>query len=371
MVLSSAPSNHRNPSNSPRLWFHERVNAHGPAAPADVGPIVDAAALAAVDAFPESGPSRDPLAVVPRSGGIDALRVIAAAMVLIYHGHGMGIISVPLVGTAGREGVILFFVISAYVLYRPMIDGGPNLEAYALRRFTRIYPAYVAALFGSMLLLALPLTPAYFVFGQTVDLMVPSVLPASWTLQVEVVFYLLLPFVAALIRPIRWRGPLLLIASAYLYVVVALITPAAVKTGPWQFAWFAWVFPLGMAAALVRRRTTWLLPVAVVVLVGALSLEWSQPLDMPVAIAGVLLVLGIRDVSVPRWLSTAGTRLSYPVYLWHAAILTVVANFWIGVAATLLVSALSWVVIERPFQSIRLGGLRRQPAPAGATVLPG
>ena len=289
-----------------------------------------------------------------RSGGIDALRVVAAGMVLLYHAHNLGLATVPLIGTAGREGVILFFVISAYVLYRPMIDGGPDLGRYAIRRFTRIYPAYVAALVGSAILLGLPLSPAYLVFGQTVDLATPSILPPSWTLQVEVVFYLLLPFVAALIRPLRWRAPLLLVASAYLFVMVALVTPAAINTGPWSFAWFAWVFPLGMAAALVKRPTTWLLPIGVVALVVGLALRWSQPLDLPVAVAGVLMVLGIRDVAVPRWLAMAGTRLSYPVYLWHVTVFAVVANLWAGIALTLVVAGLSWVLVERPSQAFQL-----------------
>ncbi|GAC1663609.1 MAG: hypothetical protein NVS9B8_02900 [Candidatus Limnocylindrales bacterium] len=308
--------------------------------------------------------SRPPTPVVTppaRSGGIDALRVIAAGMVLVYHAHGLGLVSVPLIGTAGREGVILFFVISAYVLYRPMTDEAPDLGRYAVRRFTRIYPAYVVALIGSAMLLGRPLSPAYFVFGQTVDLTESSVLPPSWTLQVEVAFYLLLPIAAALIRRIRWRGLLLLVASAYLFLMVTLLTPVAVKTGPWQFAWFAWVFPLGMAAALVRRPTTWLLPIGLVALATGLALEWSQPLDLPVAIAGVLIVLGIRDIAVPRWLAMAGTRLSYPVYLWHVTVFALIANFWVGVAVTLVVSALSWVLVERPAQSIRFG--RRAPAP--------
>lgn len=313
------------------MWFDDRVNV--PTAP------------------PE------PVAT-PRSGGIDALRVIAAGMVLIYHANGLGLASVPLIGTAGREGVILFFVISAYVLYRPMVDGGPDLGRYALRRFTRIYPAYIAALIGSAILLGQPVGPAYLVFGQTVDITQPSVLPASWTLQVEVAFYVLLPFVATLIRPVRWRGPLLLTASAYLFVMVAMITPAAVNTGPWSFAWFAWVFPLGMAAALVRRPTRWLLPGGIAVLLVGLALEWSQPLDLPVAIAGVLLVLGIRDVPVPRWLAMTGTRLSYPIYLWHGAIFSIVTNLWVGIALTLIVSGLSWLLVERPSQAIRFGRRR-------------
>jgi len=316
----------------------------------------------------------DQPAAIPRSGGIDALRVIAAGMVLIYHAQRF--VDVPLISNAGREGVILFFAISAYVLYRPMVDSAPDLGRYAIRRFKRIYPAYIVALIGCALLLGQPLTPDYFVFGQRVDLMEPSVLPAAWTLQVEVAFYLLLPFVANLIRPIRWRGPLLIVASAYLFVMVALITPAAVKTGPWQFLWFAWVFPLGMAAALVMRPTTWLLPFGVAALVVGLALAWSQPLDMPVAIAGVLLILGIRDVPVPRWLALAGTRLSYPIYLWHGAILSLVTNLWIGIGLTLLVSGLSWVLVEHPAQRIRfrrprLGAAPAVASPAAPTLDPG
>jgi peptidoglycan/LPS O-acetylase OafA/YrhL len=340
MVLSSARGDHRASGLADVVWFDALVQIQ--VAPSDA---------------PVMPPAESPSALaarVERSGGIDALRVIAASMVLLYHAHGLGLASVPLIGTAGREGVILFFVISAYVLYRPIVDGGPDLGRYALRRFTRIYPAYIVALIGSAILLGLPVSPAYLVFGQTVDLASPSVLPASWTLQVEVAFYLLLPFVARLLRPIRWRGPLLLIVSAYLYVMVALITPAAIHTGPWSFAWFAWVFPLGMAAALVKRPTRWLLPIGAVALAIGLALQWSQPLDLPVAIAGVLLVLGIRDVPVPRWLAMAGTRLSYPIYLWHAAIFAVFTNLWIAIALTLVVSGLSWVLIERPFQRLRL-----------------
>jgi peptidoglycan/LPS O-acetylase OafA/YrhL len=312
----------------------------------------------------ESGP-----VVKSRSGGIDALRVLAAGMVFLYHAQGTGV-SIPLVTTAGREGVILFFVISAYVLYRPMADAPPDLRHYAIRRFTRIYPAYVAALLGCAILTGLPVTPSYFVFGQIVDLSVPSVLPASWTLQVEIAFYLLLPFAAALIRRQRYRVPILLIASAYLYVAVALIAPAAIKTGPWQLLWFAWVFPLGMAAALVRRPTGWLLPAGVIVLLIGLALAWDQPLDLIVAVAGVLLVLGIRDVAVPRALATVGSALSYPFYLWHAAILTLVPSFVIALVASLAISAISWLVIERPAMSFGSAWARRLPRavlPSNAT----
>jgi peptidoglycan/LPS O-acetylase OafA/YrhL len=290
----------------------------------------------------ESGP-----VARPRSGGIDVLRFVAAGLVFMWHTSGSGV-SVPLLSTAGREGVILFFVISAYVLYRPMADHRPDVRRYAIRRFTRIYPAYAVALFGCAILTGQALTPDYFLFAQRVDLSEPSVLPASWTLQVEVAFYLLLPAFAAALRGRRHRIPILLLSSAYLYIAVALIAPAAIYTGPWQILWFAWVFPLGMAAALVRRPTTWLLPAGIVVLAIGLALAWSQPLDVIVAIAGVLLVLGIRDVHVWRPVAAMGAALSYPFYLWHAAVLTVVPSFVGGLAITLAISTVSWFLLERP-----------------------
>jgi len=313
---------------------------------------------------PESSTAAPRTQRADRSGGIDALRVLAAGMVFLYHAAPFGL-ALPLVGRAGREGVIVFFVISAYVLYRPMVDEGANLRRYALRRATRIYPAYVVALAGSSLLSGLPLSPAYLVFGQTADLSQHTLLPVSWTLQVEVAFYLALPFIAALVRPLRFRAPALLMASALLYLGVAFVTPVAIETGPWSIAWFAWVFPLGMAAATVRRPTTWLLPVGVIALVGALALAWTQPLDAPMAIAGVLLVLGVRDLAVPRWLALSGSRLSYPFYLWHATLLTILANPLVALVATLAVSAMSWIAIERPSMawSGRLGR-RRVPVTA-------
>jgi len=74
-----------------------------------------------------------------------------------------------------------------------------------------------------------------------------------------------------------------------------------------------------MAAALVNRPTRWLLPIGIAALIVGLALQWSQPLDLPVAIAGA----GIAVVGVALAADRAGVgvdivqvaaRLKVPVF---------------------------------------------------------
>jgi peptidoglycan/LPS O-acetylase OafA/YrhL len=108
-----------------------------------------------------------------RVSAIDALRGLAALLVLFYHARGMfwvgfsqtwqryhfhpdfnallGYLSVPL--SYGSLGVTLFFVLSGYCIHRRGAGqlardprAGIDYRAFAVRRFWRIYPTYVAAL---------------------------------------------------------------------------------------------------------------------------------------------------------------------------------------------------------------------------------
>jgi peptidoglycan/LPS O-acetylase OafA/YrhL len=92
----------------------------------------------------------------PRFPLLDATRAIAALSIVAYHvaffaratEHG---VSGALLSRLG-VGVTIFFVISGFVLYRPMVrarwDGEPPrpLRDYASRRALRIVPAYWLAL---------------------------------------------------------------------------------------------------------------------------------------------------------------------------------------------------------------------------------
>lgn len=115
----------------------------------------------------------------------------------------------------GYRGVSLFFAISGFVLGLPFArhylagEKGVNLKAYFLRRVTRLEPPYIANL-----LIRLPLTPAahnltwafvmphFFasliychtlIYGEA-----PLVHGPSWSLEVEVQFYILAPLLAVI-----------------------------------------------------------------------------------------------------------------------------------------------------------------------------
>lgn len=113
---------------------------------------------------------------------------------------------------SGRLGLILFFVISGFLLYRPWLGAAlgrrepPPLATYLRSRAARILPAYYLALAGAMALVwGLGSTPGvrlpdadglplFLIFGQNIGHATALTLdPPMWTLCVEVAFYLCLP----------------------------------------------------------------------------------------------------------------------------------------------------------------------------------
>src|SRR5688572_8689487 len=140
----------------------------------------------------------------------------------------------------GGQGVPFFFMISGFILALPFIKekvpGNPkvSLRKYYLRRLTRLEPPYLAALLLAFLLLVfykgesfneqLPHLGASAVYMHNVIYdSASSVLGVAWSLEVEIQFYLLAPFLCFifLIRQKLFRRVLL--------VVLILLS-----------AWYAW-----------------------------------------------------------------------------------------------------------------------------------
>jgi peptidoglycan/LPS O-acetylase OafA/YrhL len=221
----------------------------------------------------------------PRFPLIDALRALAAIAILVVH---VAIFSHVFEGAFYRRlvahldiGVTLFFLLSGFLLYRPMLAarvlGAPRsrVRDYARRRVLRIAPAYWLALtvlaifpglygvFSGNWWVYYGLLQNYPVFtidhGCAVNGFRCGIGP-SWSLAIEVVFYAVLPlFAFAMARATRrLRGGRWLAAElgvlAAISAVSVLIQSLTIHYSAW---WFfsplgrGWWFGLGMALAAV------------------------------------------------------------------------------------------------------------------------
>jgi peptidoglycan/LPS O-acetylase OafA/YrhL len=219
------------------------------------------------------------------------LRGVAAIAIVVGHawfftgGFGGFTSSLPNRIVVRWDGVVaVFFMLSAFLLYRPMIAhraGGPTaprIGDYARRRFLRLYPAYWVAL------TALAIFPGLFgvfshnwwAFYSLTDFLdlnhLHSVcppteefrcgLPQSWTLGIDLTFYVVLPFYAALtaliarrLRPqswMRWELALLVcMAGASLWLGGP---PFHLRDQAWfrySFVGYFYWFALGLALAVI------------------------------------------------------------------------------------------------------------------------
>lgn len=171
---------------------------------------------------PDVSPAVAPPPGNPRFELFDSLRAIAVLAVVVFHvasltgdlnRRGLG----DVLGLLGTQGLVIFFLISGFLLYRPYAAahragrGRPDTRTYLRRRVLRIVPAYWAAL------TLLAIYPAingvfsahwwrYYLFLQDYSSgTVISGIPVAWTLSVEATFYVLLPVWAIAVRALSGR----------------------------------------------------------------------------------------------------------------------------------------------------------------------
>jgi peptidoglycan/LPS O-acetylase OafA/YrhL len=348
-----------------------------------------------------------------RLGALDGLRGIAATGVVLLHvwmysGRGKrdgGPTLVDHVARESRLGVVLFFVLSGFLLYRPWLaaafDGrvAPRLSTYALRRAARILPAYWLALAGAFALTRAidhPLAREpdqlwiYALLAQNyVSGAAGGIDPPMWSLGVELSFYVALPLL--------WLGAVALggsgggrraiavqLAGCGLLVALGIALHTAAHLGEWPRAtrvtlpFFAPYFALGMAVAVVVHRRSWprragialvLLGCALVVADGAWHIRPHLPLrhelrDVPAALGFALIVAGLVAAPLRARLLTCAPvallgTLSYGIYLWHFPAIILLRNrewwpdglwprFGAVLALSAAVAAISWLAVERP-----------------------
>ena len=353
-----------------------------------------------------------------RSDAIDGLRGIAALSVLVFHAWlytraevsaGARRSFADYAIHEGRLGLVLFFVLSGFLLWRPWVAAAlgrrdrPRVASYLIHRAARIAPGYYLALLGAFVLLwgaagtpgvRLPdaeLLPLFLVFAQNFDPgAVMKLDPPMWTLTIEVSFYLLLPLAAlvgALRLPRRRAAqtlvPLALLAAgvAWNHGIAGSGSIVAGKVLPAMLPYFA----LGMLAAVALdgrprfgRRVAWPLLLGGCLLVvldalwqghGAASGSGSYAYriwrDLPAAAGFALVVVAAAGgdgsgTALLRWRPlVAGGTISYGLYLWHVPLLLYARHLGLlplstlpavalALALTVPVAAASWRWVEQP-----------------------
>jgi peptidoglycan/LPS O-acetylase OafA/YrhL len=306
-----------------------------------------------------------------RSPGLDAVRAVTAAAVFVHH---LGLALIPGYRLGLGEGVIVFFVLSGYLLYRPFVVGRVDLHEYAVRRVARIVPAYWVALVGAGVVFGVMPSLAEFAFTRV------GIVSVAWTLQLEITFYLSLPLLARLLAGSPTRI-LILAAVSLVGSALMIATLAVLGFGPLPGFFFntypsmLWAFAPGMFVAALEARgltrgAVALWPVGIAMTAAGLWIGWVPMFDVVTAFGAALVVAAAVDAGPwPSWAvrgAAAGGALSYSVYLWHLPLIE--AYGWAAVPATLLVAVVVYTLVERPaieWAQMRVARRRAMTAVAG------
>lgn len=249
-----------------------------------------------------------------RLHGLDTLRVLAIALVMLYHAHPFAPERLDPVCKFGWMGVDLFFVLSGYLVGRQLLRSQSQLTPASLLRFywrrsIRVLPAFFAVLALYYLWPgwreAPHLAPFWqyvtFTYNLTADYAHHRAFSHVWSLCIEEQFYLVLPFVLVLLacRPsLRSAGAL----------AVAVLLAG--------LAWRTWVFvhvlhPRGPGA-------------------GDFGLQYIQLVYYPTWSRMDGLLAGVLLAAIQTYRPAAWARLrSHGVLLFTAAILAISVSCWL------------------------------------------
>jgi peptidoglycan/LPS O-acetylase OafA/YrhL len=304
---------------------------------------------------------------------LDGLRVVAIVMVIGYH---LDQTAIP----AGYWGVILFFVLSGYLLTRQLTaeveeSGRIDLGRFYLKRALRLVPA-LAVVCILLLIIGVgwsQVAPALGHYANYARIAGQDLGPLThtWFLAVMAHFYILWPLVITAVPSEQRRlavGLLALVAVAWKAIAITVVSPgwvynatdtnasallvgcylAVARPRPWRYAgWSILVllilmfFPVfGVEGAIFPWGDFVALALAVTVLQYAVSRPESLE-------TGTLLWLG---------------EISYGLYLWHYVFLNMEIPVWVALPLSFVVAVASWYLLEKPILklSARLGSGTRK-----------
>lgn len=325
--------------------------------------------------------------------GLDGLRGIAVALVLWNHG------GFQIVGAAGAVGVNIFFVLSGFLITRLAIEerertGTMSLKRFYWRRSLRLFPAMYAVLaVTTVVALATDrsLEPIVYAavyllnFVKTAGMDVHLV-THMWTLSMEEQFYLVWPAVLLFALRCGHRRRAIVAVSIGIAVSLAVRTGAGFADAGLVYlhnspALATGVLLAGCLLALVAERVPGTLLVSQVAFVAGCSVVVFASLGVKttglyvigipaVTIASVAIIAYLSQDEQAAWIDRVFSwgpllyvgRISYGLYLWHFVVFWLVrqnvdfhpyARWLLQVAASLVVAAISYRYLERPFLRLK------------------
>ncbi|MBM4208458.1 MAG: acyltransferase [Gammaproteobacteria bacterium] len=347
---------------------------------------------------------------------LDGLRGFAVLLVILSHTSNWGIYLLPFANFSGngKSGVILFFVLSSFLLTLPFVKKARKaaslrfLLSYFVRRFFRIYPLYLAYLLLGLLTslflwkitgakspVGIPflLTPKEFIN----HLLLIQGKGLTWSIIVEFHYYFLLP-ILALTYSLLFNNRIIPSALLTIGLILAsqLLWPQAqsltndIRLGPYLPVFFT-----GSFLAVIwhqweeKRLGTQRNLVIAVEIIGMMALATlfcmipsvTRTLlntDIPASyyqkqfmqygflwalvlftcLAGCGLIKKFFELNALRFLGF----ISFSAYLLHLTAMLIIKKLmpgaplqgWLILALTIAISTVTWLLIEKPTSKIRL-----------------
>ena len=343
-----------------------------------------------------------------RDNNFDALRLSAALLVVIGHAFVLTS-SEPAPRLAGvpihTVGLYVFFIISGYLITDSWLRT-PRVGSYLFKRCLRIFPALIVIVVVTVLILGPLLSSlpagAYFADPQTSKYLLNLTLFAQydlpgvfdighrstavngvlWTLGLEFACYLLIAAAGVLARRLRTPSVRVLLMSIFTAVAFGC---TLIPTLPSALTWLSsagaiWVFfAIGALARELIHVRFFQLRWAFVATVAWLALGAAWPgggwLFSVLLLPYISLAVALRPISGVRSAARFGD-VSYGTYLWGFLVQQVVmemapglafgANLALVITSTVLISLLSWHLVER--RALSLGRVRAHPTLARSVV---
>ncbi len=352
---------------------------------------------------------------------IDGLRFLAILLVVLFHINGYLITKTenikfaenafllnqpPEIFNYGNQGVQLFFVISGFILAIPFMrfylglsEKKMTLRDYFIRRLTRLEPPYILSLIILFALLLLTgngnsliklllsfLASTFYVHNLIFPGQPPLINVVTWSLEIEVQFYILAPLLVWAICLIKNKLPrrILVVSLILGFSILGWLIEVFWEIKILSVAAYLQYFLTGILLCdvyltenLEKNESRNLLEIAagLGLLSGIICFQTAKSPEFILRILSPFLIFGFylivfknnwwRKIFCLKWLTLIG-GMCYTIYLFHYQIISAIGRLTVNrlyfsdftiyyivqsvifMSAILLISAIYFLAVEKP-----------------------